>query len=148
MTYDYQLVSLAPYDYHPGAVARHNPPVRIVTNPTQPVLNRKRFLVRLHHLAHQMKTMRGLSLRYIDIRQPGDIVAVFDEVRARVGILDSTAETRVERLFAMIPTIVGMLGQVDGVDLRWNQQVTLHRNAPKTSVSSSTDEPDAVAPAH
>ncbi len=85
------------------------------------------FLKRLNEVSYQLSHVSGLTLKYMDARNPDAVDAYFDIIRARLGRLDATRSERLGRLFGLVNDISKRQGEIDDVDLRWLNQVTFHR---------------------
>ena len=125
-------------DLYPGRTIE-----RIVINPntryqTGYIQILRQFAWKARHLS---SGPASLHLRWIDARRPDLVSLHFQETNVILGYLDATAEQRLVRIIALIPKINEFKGAIDSVDLRWEEQVTLHTKPNALIVQPDTEQP-------
>lgn len=89
-------------------------------------------LTELQRLTQALRQYSDLPIRYLDWSQPEKLTLVCDGPDIYLGRLDETWEKRVKRLAALMPHWKAWTGKMRAVDLRWENQVTLHPILPLT----------------
>ena len=84
------------------------------------------------HLAlalQQLQTLDKLTLKKLDLTNPINLVARFEQFDVQLGQLDAGLTThRLPRLAHLVdPVLSGTHGKIDRIDLRWDKEVTFHR---------------------
>ncbi len=139
---DYRPVLLKPYARAKSAFPDDRlarlmlPPASILT---------PEYLEELDVLTYQLGSIRGLSLGFVDARNPHNIDAYFEHVRVRIGRLDATTPERLARLGPLVPEINRLRGEIDQVDLRWLNQVAFHKGKTPMPVLGLQPEPPPKA---
>ncbi|MBY0405601.1 MAG: hypothetical protein K2X66_16990 [Cyanobacteria bacterium] len=141
---EYHIISLAHYQNTEGAKASPSL-AKVVMKPGQVI--QKKLLSQLDQLVYQLNHLKGLSFEYLDFSDPQLLVAQFKEIQVRLGRLDASITSRLERVLPLIPKLPELKDKVDAVDLRWSHQVTLHkRGKEKLSVPTQEKSASAVSP--
>lgn len=83
-------------------------------------------LKQLQALADRIRSYPDLGLRYIDLSDPNQLTLVCHGPDVYLGRLDETWETRFDRLISLMPHYKKWTGEMRAIDLRWDNQVTLH----------------------
>lgn len=91
-------------------------------------------LAQLHQLAETLKQYPLLNIQYLDLSQPDRLALICEGPDVYLGRLDETWEKRIKRLASLLPHWKAWTGKMEAVDLRWENQVTLH---PVRNTSSS-----------
>lgn len=135
---DYRPVLLKPYSKAESVFPDDRlaklmlPPGKVIT---------PEYLKALDRLTYQLGSIRGLSLGFVDARNPQSLEAYFDHVRVRIGRLDATTPERLSRLAPLVPEINRLRGEIDQVDLRWLNQVAFHKGNTPVPVLGPQPEP-------
>jgi hypothetical protein len=107
------------------ATSRQQPALdRIIIAPRTAVS--RKLLAQLREAAWQARQIAGLHFTGLDIRNPNLIVLNYQEIPVILGRLDNDAPERLARLTALVPKILELQEGLVSVDLRWDQQVTIH----------------------
>ncbi|MBX2861249.1 MAG: FtsQ-type POTRA domain-containing protein [Vampirovibrio sp.] len=90
---------------------------------------RETFLHQLQDLTYQIRhsNLNQLDLKSIDTRRPNDLTLHFKSYDVYLGRLDASTTDRITRLLPLLPKLKELEGTIEAVDLRWQNQVTLHR---------------------
>jgi hypothetical protein len=87
---------------------------------------RRAYINSLRQFIWKAHQLRGLHLQWTDARQPEHVTFHFHETNVVLGRLNDSAEQRLLRILTIMPKLKELKDVVDGVDLQWEEQVTLH----------------------
>lgn len=172
LTHNWQMVPLAPYEQTLAAyqkrqpnVLRLNLPPRLTQTQTFAKVYSPQFMLRVENLIQQLRMIpappgQSFTFRGLILQNPKNITAHYqvngeDNIFVKLGQPDDTLSARLSKLPLLVPEIIKRRKQIDWVDLRWTQQVTLHKrsgqdialNSPPPPVPAKLPAPPAQAPA-
>ncbi|MDX2085284.1 MAG: FtsQ-type POTRA domain-containing protein [Candidatus Melainabacteria bacterium] len=107
-------------------------------------LQQKAWLQRLHESLTQLATHPEFKVELVYWHSWTDIRAQVRDLQSGqllllwLGRMDQSLPKRLARLKPLLPTLRQLSQQVDRVDLRWQEQVTLHRRLPEATNSTPT----------
>lgn len=74
-------------------------------------------------LSKQIESNSGESLIYLDIRDPENVFALIGTTKIKIGDLNSTTKTRLQRIGSVMPQIKDLKDKIDYIDLSWEKSV-------------------------
>jgi cell division septal protein FtsQ len=81
----------------------------------------------LQLLTETLAALPELHVQALDVRQPGNVRVLCEGPDIYVGPLNSTWQQRFQRISGVLPHLAKWATVIEAVDLRWEQQVTLHK---------------------
>ncbi|MDH4380239.1 MAG: FtsQ-type POTRA domain-containing protein [Vampirovibrionales bacterium] len=81
----------------------------------------------LQLLTETLTALSELHVQALDVRQPGNVRVICEGPDIYVGPLNGTWQQRFQRISGVLPHLAQWASLIEAVDLRWEQQVTLHK---------------------
>jgi hypothetical protein len=156
-TNHYSVVKLAPYNYKP----EQNPTTLKLVMPSGYRIEQADWQ-RIDGLLSQVQQIKDLPLQAVELvpipkaeRTSSQLMAVihYPKLLIMAGAIDTELNQRVARLPVLIPKIKEMQDSIQGVDLRWSEQITFIKkdvalpNGLKTLSQKQTEEAEKKATA-
>ncbi len=96
--------------------------LNIITTPQS--LKKEINAAKIHEIEEIVKyveTYSGEKVEYIDMRIPNDVYVKIKTTSIRLGVLDSTIEERIKRIYTILPQISNVNSEIKYIDLSWDK---------------------------
>ncbi len=117
-----ELIGLSGYAIKPALFA---PAEKVLVQPHATF--KRAYWRQLREVAWQARQIKGLHLEAVDIRNPDQVILRYQEIPVILGQLNGSASQRLARLIPLIPKLAEYRDVIESVDLKWEEQVTLHK---------------------
>lgn len=75
----------------------------------------------IEQIVKEVERYSNQKVEYIDLRKPSDVFVKIKTTRIRLGVIDSTVNERIKRLYTILPQITDLNSKVEYVDLSWDK---------------------------
>ena len=72
-------------------------------------------------LSKQIESNSGDNIIYLDIRNPENVFALTETTKIKIGDLNSTTKTRLQRIGSIMPQIKDLKDKIEYIDLSWEK---------------------------
>ena len=75
----------------------------------------------IEEIVKYVETYSGEKVEYIDMRIPNDVYVKIKTTSIRLGVIDSTIEERIKRIYTILPQISNVNSEIRYIDLSWDK---------------------------
>ena len=96
--------------------------LNIITTPQslKKEINAKKFH-EIEEIVKYVETYSGEKVEYFDMRVPNDVYVKIKTTSIRLGVIDSTIEERIKRIYTILPQISNIDSEIKYIDLSWDK---------------------------
>jgi len=75
----------------------------------------------IEHIVKEVEKYSNEKVEYIDIRKQNDVFVKIHTTNIRLGVLDSTVDERIKRIYTILPQITDVDNKIRYIDLSWDK---------------------------
>lgn len=75
----------------------------------------------IEEIVKYVETYSGEKVEYFDMRVPNDVYVKIKTTSIRLGVIDSTIEERIKRIYTILPQVSNIDSEIMYIDLSWDK---------------------------